>query len=146
MRPTSGGMPGCISLRTPVGRRQSSTREDSPWYAREDMVNTLAAISSLFPEEMSRRRKAGCPTTRETLGLCAQPERLEWLLNGMRHNHTVSAPLRLLRPVGTTGNEALHAELNAAFRRVQAADQEGGGWGRVIRFAFPARGVYQREE
>ena len=41
-------------------------------------------------------------------------------MNATRFAHSLPAGVRVLRPTGTTSNEALHSELNSAFRRIQA--------------------------
>ena len=76
---------------------------------------------------MRRRRKSSCPTTGEVLLQVAQPATVEWLFNAMRYNHGLPDSLRIFRPVGTTSNEALHYEMNNAFRRVQVRTP-GNNW------------------
>lgn len=90
---------------------------NAPYYIRDEFLIVLAAISALFPEEMTRRRPGMSTTTRAMLHGSAEVGKVEWLLNGTRFSHSLPTSLRTLRPVGTTANEALHAELNSTFRR-----------------------------
>ena len=63
-------------------------------------------------------------TVRDSLAHACQAHRTEWLLNGSRWRHALSMETHSLMPSGTTSNEALHAELNHIFRRVQSMHSE----------------------
>lgn len=93
---------------------------ESPWYSREDFMRAVAAISHLYPADMAKRRPGTPHTVREILCMGADVSKVEWLLNATRFAHSLPAAIGVLRPTGTTSNEALHSELNATFRRVQA--------------------------
>lgn len=93
--------------------------KDQPWYERSDLIYAVASISSLVPDDMCRRRKSHVHNTRRMVWSSMQIDRVEWLFNSMRYAHTLSRSLRLMRPTGTTANEALHFELNGACHRVQ---------------------------
>ncbi len=83
----------------------------------EDIVECLAALSQLFPQDIQKTAPDGRPL-RDVLRTFAAPSRLEWLLNYRRaRQHLIRKDADFLA-VGTTTNEALHKELNHAFDQV----------------------------
>ena len=85
--------------------------------SREDIVECLAALVKLFPEEVEKKATDG-RTLRLILSTFAAPVRLERLLNFRRaRQHIVRKDVDYLA-IGTTTNEALHRELNRAFDQV----------------------------
>ena len=92
---------------------------DKPYYERETFVRDVAAIVALHPQEVSKTfQKTG--NLRSHLAVWCEATRLEWMPNCTRFLHGLPQHTRALMPSGTTSNEAYHAELNAAFKRVQS--------------------------
>jgi hypothetical protein len=59
-------------------------------------------------------------TVKEILWCAAAAPRVEWYLNNTRQRYAMRTETLSLLPVGTTSNEALHAEINSWFRQTQA--------------------------
>ena len=79
--------------------------------SRADIVECIAALASLFPEEMGKT----CPDgrkIRDVLHTFTAPPRLEYLLNFRRaKQHLLRKDVDFVA-TGTAGNEALHKDLS----------------------------------
>ncbi|CAJ1441782.1 unnamed protein product [Effrenium voratum] len=91
----------------------------SAWPTRIQFIEAVAALAREHSKNLERKIEG----TRETVGKIlyhlTAADRLEWLFNNLRLRTSMTSAALVLLPSGTTGNEALHAELNAAFRQVQ---------------------------
>lgn len=94
----------------------------SSWLDRSAFVESLAAISAAFRQEVLKKTEDGKPLTR-LLWSAAQPDRLGWLFNNLRMRARFTKGDNLLLPTGTTSNESLHAEVNNWFRQTQSLHQ-----------------------
>ena len=96
---------------------------NTPLLSRITFVETLAAICTCFPNEVSRRVTGTNKEVRKVLCAAAAPDRMEWLFNNLRVRHAMTPAQRALLPSGTSSNEALHAEINAWSRTNHALHQ-----------------------
>ena len=96
---------------------------NTPLLSRITFVETLAAICTCFPNEVSRRVTGTNKEVRKILWAAAAPDRMEWLFNNLRVRHAMTPAQRALLPSGTSSNEALHAEINAWSRTNHALHQ-----------------------
>lgn len=85
-----------------------------PWHVREDVIEAVAAVVSLYPDDTNRKTTTG-QTLRVHLANVCRPSRIEWCFNLTRFLHTLGPNSRLLMPSGTCSNESLHAELGGWF-------------------------------
>lgn len=90
------------------------------WPTRIQFLEALAALSSEHKADMSRKVEGTRITIAKTLHVLAAPEKVGWLLNGLRYRAGLTLQIRTLLPSGTTSNEAVHSELNAWFRQIQS--------------------------
>jgi len=65
----------------------------------DEFVEYLAALVSLFPDEMSKNASSG-RTVRDLLRTACAAERLGWLMNGARFRSRLNEPTLRLIPVG----------------------------------------------
>lgn len=91
---------------------------ETPLFCRITFIETLAAICTKYDAEVSRKVTGTAKEVRRVLWSACAPERLEYLFNNLRARHSLSASSRALLPVGTTSNEALHAEINSWTRPI----------------------------
>ena len=90
---------------------------------REQIVECLAALVRLFPDEIKKQAPDG-RRLHAILVSFAAPARLEWVLNFRRaRQHIVRKDVDFLA-TGTTSNESLHREMNRAFDQVHAMYRE----------------------
>jgi hypothetical protein len=92
---------------------------EKPFYTRVEFIEALAALSSLFPEDVQRRVTGSNKQLSKVLWCAASPDRVEWLLNNIRVRCLVDPARLSLLSSGTTSNEALHSEINNWFRQAQ---------------------------
>lgn len=89
------------------------------WPTRIQFVEAVAALAAVHQNELGRKLEGTKLTVAKVLYQATAPERVEWFLNNARLRGSLPPASLHLLPSGTTGNEALHAELNAWFRQVQ---------------------------
>ena len=94
-----------------------------PFYTRVEFVEALAALSSLFWDEVQRRVTGANKPLYRLLWCAAAPDRLEWLFNNIRQRCRMPAAQLSLLPSGSASNEALHSEINNWFRQTQQIHQ-----------------------
>ena len=87
------------------------------WPTRIQFVEAVAALASVHQDDLSRKIEGHKTTIGKMLYALTAPEKMEWLFNNLRYRQGLSSSVRSLLPSGTTGNEALHAELNSWFRQ-----------------------------
>ena len=91
------------------------TEEDGLFESYDDYFLCMAAITTQFPSEMTKRTGKNSKTLLNVLtAVCAFSQWRSCMNNSQMHKH-VSKGASVLHLVGTTPNEALHAELRAAF-------------------------------
>ncbi len=93
---------------------------EKPYVQRVEFIEVLAALTSLFKEEVSKIAPGPNKLVKTLLWNAAAPHRLEFYLNNTRVRYMIAATKLSLLPSGTTSNESLHAELNNCFRQTQA--------------------------
>eukprot|EP00438_Fugacium_kawagutii_P003693 Skav206833 [mRNA] locus=scaffold3672:167985:175192:- [translate_table: standard] len=89
------------------------------WACRKAFLEHLAAISSCFWSEMTKKSEEGKPLYK-LLWNATEPDRLGYLFNNLLIRTKLSSAEHVLLPTGTTSNESLHAELNGWFRQTQS--------------------------
>ena len=89
---------------------------------RLEIVRHVAALCSLFPEEVNRTAFDGRKLFL-VLRTTFAPGRLEWLLNFPRYLHSLDGHEKAFLATGTTTNESLHRELNNTFDDVHGMYQ-----------------------
>lgn len=114
----SGGM-----SRRSAERCLSDTPYSKPYLARVEFIEGLAALASAFQDEMDKVAPGPNKRVRQILACAAEADRIEWYLNNVRVRARMDPDHLTLLPSGTSSNEALHAELNVAFRQTQALHQ-----------------------
>ena len=88
----------------------------SPWTFPGEFVRAMACLSALYPAEMQRSLPRSATPLARVLYNATEASTVQWLFNNSRARALVSLALLPLMPIGTTANEALHAELNGWFR------------------------------
>jgi len=96
---------------------------EQPFYTRVEFVEALAALSSLFRDEVQRKVTGANKPLYRLLWCAAAPDRLEWLFNNIRQRCRTPATQLSLLPSGSASNEALHSEINNWFRQTQQIHQ-----------------------
>ncbi len=92
---------------------------EKPYVQRVEFIETLAAITSLYPDEVSKIAPGPNKTVKTLLWNAAAAHRLEFYLNNTRMRYMVATQKLSLLPAGTASNESLHAEINNWFRQTQ---------------------------
>ena len=100
-----------------IGECLQLLQTDGTWKTLEEFTMCLAALTTCYPHEASRRSDKKSKTLASTLHAACSPQRFAWYLNNVALHHGIAEYASALLPSGTTGNEALHAELNAIFRQ-----------------------------
>ena len=90
-----------------------------PWRSRLEFVKAIAALASVYNDEMDRIIPGPNRSVRDVLYSAVAPDRCEWYFNNIRLRHRLGSSEIGLLPSGTTSNEALHAEINSWFRQTQ---------------------------
>ena len=90
------------------------------WPTRIQYIEAMAALASRHRTELGRKLEGSKMTVAQILLTATAADKVEWLFNNSRYRAGLPKHVRILLPSGTTSNEALHAELNAWFRQVQA--------------------------
>jgi hypothetical protein len=78
---------------------------------------------AIVNKDMGRRVTGSNKELRRILWSACAPDRLEWYMNNLRARHSLDAYMLPLLAVGTTSNEALHAEINRWFHTIQTLHQ-----------------------
>ena len=94
-----------------------------PFYTRVEWIRSLAALASVFRDEVSRLAPGPNRRIYQLLHTAAAAERSEWYMNNIRLRHSMPRHRLSLLPVGTTSNESLHHEINCWFRETQQMHQ-----------------------
>ena len=66
----------------------------TPFRSRLEFIEALAALSSMFPEDMDRKVTGANQRVGHVLWCAADPDRTEWLFNNLRWRHSVRFFLR----------------------------------------------------
>ena len=88
---------------------------ETPWYSKADFIESLAALSSTFSAEVSRRLHLRGVTIKRLISNLSAPDKMGWYFNNLRYRHTIPLRENALLGSGTTQNEALHFQLNKYF-------------------------------
>ena len=91
---------------------------ETPWLTRIGYMESIGAVCSLYPDEVSKTTATG-KSLRHVLLNSATAAKVEWLMNDTRYRHRIPRKQLKLLPSGTTSNESLHHELNVWFRETQ---------------------------
>ena len=94
-----------------------------PFYTCVEWIRSLAALASVFRDEVSRLAPGPNRRIYQLLHTAAAAERSEWYMNNIRLRHSMPRHRLSLLPVGTTSNESLHHEINCWFRETQQMHQ-----------------------
>ena len=105
------GLSGCMS-KTRTKKAAGENDSKNVYTSRVQFTEALAALSSLFRDEVSRRGEKKSLRIYDQLGL-------EWLLNNLPLRALQSPDVLCLLPAGTTSNEALRAEMRGSMRQTQ---------------------------
>jgi len=95
-----------------------------PFRTRVEFIESLAALVSVHGKEVKKVAKGANRPLYKILHTAAAWQRVEWYFNNIRLKYMISPSKHGLLPVGTTSNEALHAEINGWFRQTVAMHQE----------------------
>ena len=101
---------------------------DSPWRTESQFLEAMAAICTLFQDELTKTTFSG-PTLHRLLINLTSPVKIQWLFNDTRYRHACAPSQTPLLPSGTTSNESLHHELNSWFHEIDA-------WRRLCMFSL----------
>ena len=63
-----------------------------PFLSRFEFIESLAALSAMFPEDMSRKVTGANQRVAHVLWCAADPDRSAWLFNNIRWRHTLGFP------------------------------------------------------
>jgi len=110
----------------PGARAQSiynRVNSESPFYTRVEYIECLAALVSMFPEEVSKVIPGPNKPVYKLLWNAAALDRVEWMFNNIRVRHLIPLSEYQLLSSGTASNEALHAEVNRWFKETQMMHQ-----------------------
>ena len=99
---------------------------DSPYTSHQHYINDLIQLTMHFSGEMNNRNKKG-DTLYSILKNGATYKHYGYLLNCSVFMSTVSADVRRLTPWVTTGNEALHFQINRSQRAVTGQHLDSAG-------------------
>ena len=89
-----------------------------PFESRSEFLRAMAAIVAVHRDEVMRQLPKGGGSLLHLVWQGCQIFKIEWMLNYTRFIHSISSAEFVVLPRGTASNEAYHAELNSAFRRV----------------------------
>ena len=104
----------------PMARARQVVKRISPtmpFNARIQFIEAIAALVVMYPDEMDRVAPGPNRTVARILRSAVEPKRIEWYLNTTRAIHHMPPQHIPLLAVGTTSNEALHAELRLWLER-----------------------------
>ena len=93
---------------------------DVPFRSRIDFIQCIAALCSRHAAEVCRKAPGPNKEIYKILWSACAPDRLEWLMNNIRSRRTMSMQYLQMLPTGTSGNESLHAEINAWSKSTNA--------------------------
>ena len=68
----------------------------TPFRSRLEFIEALAALSSMFPEDMNRKVTGANQRVGHVLWCAADPDRTEWLLNNLRWRHSLRVFFRFM--------------------------------------------------
>ena len=90
---------------------------NEPFVRKLEFIEALAALTSVYWEEVDRRTPAA-PSKKlaDVIANAAQHSRCEYLFNNLRMRHSLPARALPLLGSGTSPNEALHSEINRWFK------------------------------
>ena len=104
-------------------RRLQSLSCNLPYLARVDYIKDLAALCSVYPDEVRKKTsQQGVPLARILWRACA-PSKFKYYQNHVRRLGMVTTEQRAQFSSGTTAAEVLNKELNGIFRNVQTMYQ-----------------------
>ena len=89
---------------------------DKPWYRKADYIQALAAVSALFPHEMSRKTYMQSRPMRNVLWNSATADKVAWYWNSIIVRRSMPMHMVSLLGSGTSSNESLHHEMNTWWR------------------------------
>ena len=95
-------------------------KSNCPFLTRAEFVECLAAVSSMYRDDVKRIVRSTNRPLWRMLWCAAAPARMDWLFNNCRMRHSLDGRMLGLLPSGTTSDEALHAEMNSWFRQTQS--------------------------
>ncbi|CAE7526256.1 unnamed protein product [Symbiodinium microadriaticum] len=94
-----------------------------PFYFRLDFIKAIAAICSVYSEEVKRIAPGPNRPVYKLLHSATAAGRAEWYFNNTRMLHSMASSRLTLLPTGTTSNESLHREINVWFRETYRLHQ-----------------------
>ena len=89
-----------------------------PWYTFMEYIEAMAALSALFPAEVSKPTHHQGHQMKYLLYLATDGDTMNWYFNNIRVRRALAPTMVPLLPSGTSANEALHAEM-ARWLRTQ---------------------------
>ena len=89
---------------------------ETPLRSRLEFIQGVAAVCSRYSREVARKAAGPNKEIYKILFAACAPDRLEWLLNNVRVRRALPRQQLHSLPSGTSGNEALHAEINSWSR------------------------------
>ena len=111
----------CMTKRE-AEKLRSDLDVEKPFTCRAEFVLLLAALVAIWPDEVEKITMSGKPIFRSLVHI-AEPDRIEWLLNGTRFRLRCSTEVVEMLAVGTTSNESLHMELRRWFGGIHELHQ-----------------------
>ena len=102
-----------------TGAAVTSMKGAEVWSILAEWIRALAAVATLYPEQMKKQAfpGRGSPGCGCWLMAAATFQRYQWYLNHARLRSTVACQQAALLGTRTRGKEALHAELGGVFRQ-----------------------------
>ena len=95
----------------------TSMKSAEVWSGLVAWIWALAAVATLYPEEMNNKHSKKGKTRLRLSTAAATFQKYQWYLNNARLRSTVACQQVALLGTGTCGSEALHAELGGVFRQ-----------------------------
>ncbi|CAK0806321.1 unnamed protein product [Prorocentrum cordatum] len=87
-----------------------------PWKTTHELIEAIAALSALVPEELARRTHVNNVQLKRLLCNATAPARMQWFFNNQRFRHSLPAARLALLGSGTSVNEPFNHEINTWFR------------------------------
>jgi hypothetical protein len=108
-----GTMDRCVATRT-----IEKINPDTPWYKPLDFVKAIAALSTIYREEVDRKTYMAGKKLYAVLWSATAEDRMQWYFNGIRGRHFLPKPYLPLIASGTSSVESLNHEINTWFRNL----------------------------